>query len=79
MLKPRLSAFPEHTLMIPTLLFAGLLIVIVAVKYLHKPAERCPDCGRAREGDHPICDCGWVYEYPDDGEPLEYGDPDEDP
>ncbi len=62
-----------------TLFFAGLLIVVVAVKYLRRPVEKCPDCGLPRDGDHPICDCGWVFEYPDDGSPMEYGDPDDAP
>ena len=63
--------------MVWSLLFAGLLLVVVALKYSRRPAERCPDCGRRREADHPICDCGWVFEYPEGDDPLEYGDPDD--
>lgn len=60
------------------LLIAILLLVVVVWRLLARRVERCPDCGRRREGDHPICECGYVFEYPDDGEPLEYGDPDDD-
>lgn len=63
--------------MLYTVLIAAVLLVVCALKYLFKPAETCPECGRKREGDGPICPCGWVFEYPEDSEPLEYGDPDE--
>ncbi len=63
-----------------TLLFAGVLIVVVALKYLHKPTPRCPECHTPRDGDHPICECGYVFEFPDDDdEPFEYSDSDETP
>jgi len=58
------------------LLAVTLLIVLVA-RLRRTPVERCPECGEARQDDHPICPCGWVFEYPDDGLPLEYGDPDD--
>ena len=61
-----------------TLILAAVLIAVVG-KYLLKPAERCPDCREIRLDEHPICQCGWVFEYPDDDEPIEYGDPDEAP
>jgi len=63
-----------------TLLFAGVLIVVVALKYLYKPAPRCPECHTPRDGDHPICECGYVFEFPDEeDEPFEYSDPDDTP
>ena len=62
--------------MLYTLLFAGVLIFVVAAKYLYKPVERCPECNTPRDGDHPICDCGYVFEFPDDADPLEYADED---
>ena len=65
--------------MLYTVLISGALIAVFIVKVLLKSTERCPDCGEKREDDHPICECGWVFEYPDDDEPMEYGDPDETP
>jgi hypothetical protein len=59
------------------LLLAVLLLVVIAWRLLARQVERCPDCGSAREHDHPICDCGYVFEYPETDEPMEYGDPDE--
>ena len=59
-----------------TVLFAAVLILVVLIKCLRKPVERCPECHTPRESDHPICPCGYVFEFPDDGDPLEYGDPD---
>ena len=61
------------------LLFTALIAIVLVFRFLLPRAERCPDCGLKREDDHPICACGWVYEFPDDGDPLEYGDPDEEP
>ena len=61
-----------------TLILAVLLFVIIA-KYLVKPSERCPECSEIRVDENPICSCGWVFEYPEDDEPIEYGDPDETP
>ena len=61
-------------------LLAAVLLVVLVVRLVRKPVERCPDCGEIREDDTPICSCGWVFEYPDDdGPPLEYGDPDAPP
>ncbi len=62
--------------MFHTIVFATVLIVVVLIKYLHKPVERCPECNTPREADHPICPCGYVFEFPDDN-PLEYGDPED--
>lgn len=59
-----------------SLIGAAVVIVIIARLMRRRSVERCPDCDRPRESDHPICECGWVFEYPDDGAPLEYGDPD---
>ena len=59
-----------------TILFAAVLIAVVLIKCLRKPVERCPECHTPRESDHPICPCGYVFEFPDDGDPFEYGDPD---
>ena len=61
-----------------TLLLTGVLLTVLLFKYLAKPGERCPGCGQKREDDHPICPCGWAFEFPDDDAPLEYGDPDDD-
>ncbi|MDA0709104.1 MAG: hypothetical protein O3B73_02715 [bacterium] len=66
--------------MFSTLFLAGILILVVALKYLVKPAQRCPECHTARQQDFPICECGYVFEFPDeDDDPLEYGDPDDAP
>jgi len=66
--------------MFTSLLFAGILILVVALKYLHTPTPRCPECHTPRNGDNPICECGYVYEFPDeDDDPIEYGDPDDTP
>lgn len=56
-----------------TLLIGLALIVVLVARFARPGIERCPDCNRKREDDEPICPCGWVFEYPDDGEPLEYG------
>lgn len=58
--------------MLISLLFAGVIIIVVIVKYLYKPAERCPECQTIRAHDHPICPCGYVFEFPDDDDVLEY-------
>ena len=54
-------------------ILAAVLVVVVAVKVLRKPTEACPECGTVREAGSPICSCGWVFAYPEDGQPLEYG------
>ena len=59
------------------LVLAGIFLAVVAWRWLASNVERCPDCGLRRDGDYPICECGYVYEYPEDSEPLEYGDPDD--
>ncbi|MBT4140941.1 MAG: hypothetical protein HOE48_23740 [Candidatus Latescibacteria bacterium] len=62
--------------MFSSLLFAGILIFVVASKYLYKPTPRCPECHTPQDGDYPICECGYVFEFPDeDDDPIEYGDP----
>lgn len=64
--------------MFTSLLFAALILIVVLVKYLHKPAQRCPECNAVRESDHPICACGYVFEFPnDDDEPFEYAESDD--
>ena len=65
--------------MVYTLLIAGTLLIAVLFRYLSRPAEACPECGLKREDDTPICSCGWVFEYPEDDDPLEYGDPEDTP
>ena len=63
--------------MVATLLIAGAILLVIILRLLARGKETCPDCGRERDPDSPICACGWVFEYPDDGAPLEYGDPDD--
>lgn len=83
-------AQPEHTIkqagilpaccffpMFYTTIFAIVLIIVILAKYLYKPVERCPECNTPRESDHPICPCGYVFEFPEDDDPLEYGDPED--
>ena len=65
--------------MLYTLLIAGALLIVIVFRYLFKPAERCPECGRKREADGPLCPCGWAFEYPQGDDPLEYGDPEDTP
>ncbi|MDA0748326.1 MAG: hypothetical protein O2954_17555 [bacterium] len=64
--------------MLSMFLIGAAVLLVVAAKYLYHPAERCPDCGLKREDNTPICECGWVFEFPEDDSPLEYGEPDED-
>ena len=56
-----------------TLLIALALVAVLVYRCAGPRAERCPECQRKREDDHPICPCGWVYEYPETDQPLEYG------
>ena len=65
--------------MLYTLLIAGVLLVVIVMKYMLKPAERCPECGQKRGDDAPICTCGYVFEFPEDSTPLEYGAPEDVP
>ena len=59
------------------LLFAGFLLVVVALKYLWSRAECCPQCSALREAGQPLCSsCGWIYEAPGE-EDDDYGDPEE--
>ncbi|MBM3278949.1 MAG: hypothetical protein FJY95_12835 [Candidatus Handelsmanbacteria bacterium] len=56
------------------LLFTIFLLVVVALKYLRPRAKGCPQCGAAREGDHPLCIvCGWIYDSPADRD-EDYGE-----
>ena len=64
--------------MLYTLLIVGALLIVLVSRVLFRSVETCPECGQKREGDGPICPCGWVFEYPEDDAPLEYGDPDDD-
>ena len=59
------------------LVLAAVLVIVLAVKLLHRPTEACPECGTVREAESPICPCGWVFEYPEDEQPLEYGSPED--
>lgn len=56
-------------------LIGAALLIVLAARFLRGTKPRCPECGLPRENDHPICECGWVFEYPDDELPIEYGDP----
>ena len=59
------------------LLFACLLLVIIAVRFFGKRRQRCPECFSPREGDHPLCrECGWIYDD-DASEDDDYGEPEE--
>ncbi len=59
------------------LLLALLLLAVALWRWLSRGVERCPDCGLKRDDGYPICDCGHVFEYPEDDSPLEYGDPED--
>lgn len=58
--------------MLIPLLFAGVIVLAVLARWLGRPGERCPECGVRREGDAPICACGWVFETPETEDGLEY-------
>lgn len=64
--------------MLYSLLIAAAVLIVILFRTILKPGERCPECGQKREGDAPICACGWVFEYPDSDDPLEYGPQDDD-
>ena len=61
-------------------LFAGLIILVVLLKFFKKGDSRCPQCSTPRDLDTPLCrDCGWIFNDGDEeegSEELEYGDPD---
>ena len=61
-------------------LFAGVIILVVLLKYLKLGGSRCPQCNEPREGDRPLCrECGGSFDDDDEDEDsgaLEYGDPD---
>ena len=63
--------------MLYTFLIAAALLAAIVTRYAVTRTQRCPECGRKREEDAPICSCGWIFEYPEDCEPLEYGEPDD--
>ena len=65
--------------MTTTLLIAIALLAALVGKYLLPSRERCPECQAIRKDDSPICSCGWIFDPPEDDQPLEYGDSDEDP
>lgn len=49
--------------------FAVFLLVVVALKYFAPESTACPQCGQAREDDHPLCTgCGWIFETADESE-----------
>jgi len=56
------------------LLLAGVILLAVLARWLGRPGERCPECGLRRDGDAPICSCGWVFETPETEDDLEYAD-----
>lgn len=56
------------------LLFPAIILAAVLVRWLGRPGERCPECGVRREGDAPICACGWVFETPETEDDLDYGE-----
>lgn len=62
--------------MFTSLVFAVLLLAVVAIYYLVPRAERCPGCG-ARRDDSPLCAaCGWVFEtVPEEDDDDDYGEP----
>lgn len=59
------------------LLFAGVIALAVLARWLGRPGERCPECGTRRDGDAPICACGWIFETPETEDDLEYVGEDE--
>ena len=63
--------------MLFTLIFAGIIILAVLWKWLGRPAQLCPGCGKKREDDAMICGCGWIFETPETAEELEYAEEDE--
>ena len=57
-----------------SILFAGFVLVMVALKYLRPFGERCPQCSASRTADSPLCpECGWIFELPGD-EDDDYGE-----
>ncbi len=61
-----------------SLMFAGVILLALFARWLGRPGERCPECGVRREGDAPICACGWVFETPETADDLDYGEEGED-
>ena len=48
-----------------SLVFALLLLVVVALKYLRPWGRRCPQCGARRAAEMVLCpQCGWIYSIP---------------
>jgi hypothetical protein len=64
--------------MLISLILVGAIALALLARWLRRPGERCPECGVRRDGDAPICACGWVFETPETEEDLEYvGEEDE--
>ena len=63
-------------------LFAGLIVLVVVLKYLKVGGNRCPQCSVVRDEEMPLCrECGWIFDDDDDddeedSQALEYGDAD---
>ena len=56
------------------LLFACLLLVVIAVRFFGRRRQRCPQCFTPREEDHPLCrECGWIFDD-DSSEDDDYGE-----
>ena len=59
-------------------LFAGLIILVIILKYLKIGANRCPQCNAQRDEELPLCEeCGWIFDSAEDdvdGD-YEYGEP----
>ncbi len=58
--------------MLFSLLLVGVIALALLARWLGRPGERCPECGVRRDGDAPICACGWVFETPETEDDLEY-------
>ena len=57
-----------------SLLFAGVILAAVALKYLVPRRPRCPQCFTITNVDEPLCgECGWIYEVPGE-EDDDYGE-----
>ena len=49
--------------------FALLLLAVVALKYLRRGVQHCPECGARRPDEAPLCpQCGWIYAAPDEND-----------
>ena len=59
-------------------MLAGVVLLAVIWKWLGRAAQRCPECSAKREGNSPICTCGWVFETPEGDDDLDYAGGEED-